>query len=180
MPSGSAPGVDDDGSGSIAVLEIFRILVSNGFRPQNTIEFHWYAAEEVGLLGSQAIAQNYQRNGVAVRSMIQLDMIGYAVREQVVGVITDFTDGDSNAFIRALTDEYLNIPWQNDRCGYACSDHASWNRAGYASVHPFEATMSGGNPFLHTTSDTLSRVSIPHAMEFVKLGLSFAVELSYD
>jgi len=180
MPSGFAPGVNDDGSGSIAVLEVFRILVQAGFRPQNTIEFQWYAAEEVGLLGSQAIAQSYQDNEVLVRSMIQLDMVGYDQVEQVVGVITDYTDAASNVLIRSLTDEYLNITWSNTLCGYACSDHASWDRAGYAATHPYEATIRGGSPYLHTTSDTLSRMSVPHALEFVKLALGFAVELSYD
>jgi len=179
MPTGSAPGADDDGTGSMGILEIFRVLALSNFRPQNTIEFHWYSAEEVGLLGSQAIAQSYQRAGVPVRSMMQLDMIGYDEREQTVGVITDYTDAETNVFVRALTDEYLQIGWTNSLCGYGCSDHASWDRYGYPAAFPFEAQFRNRNPSIHTTSDTMSLVSVEHAYQFMRLGLSFVVELSF-
>jgi len=179
MPTGSAPGADDDGSGSIAILEVFRILVEANFRPQHPIEFHWYSAEEVGLLGSQAVAVNYQSQGIPVRSMIQLDMIAYNRLESTVGIVTDYVDADTIAFNRRLVDEYLAIGWTNTVCGYGCSDHASWNRLGYRSSFPFEAQFSRRNPYIHTTADTMNYVSVDHAAEFIKLGLAFAVELSY-
>jgi len=179
MPNGVAPGADDDGSGSMGILEIFRVLAQGNFRPQNTIEFHWYSAEEVGLLGSQAVAQRYQSTGVAVRSMMQLDMIAYDEREQTVGIITDYTDADTNVFARALVDEYLQIGWTNSVCGYACSDHGSWTRTGYPSCFPFEAQFRNLNPAIHTTGDTMSLVSVEHAYQFMRLGLSFLVELSF-
>ena len=59
-------------SGSSSVLEVFRVLASNGFRGSRSIEFHAYAAEEVGLLGSQAIASTYQKEGKVVAGMMQL------------------------------------------------------------------------------------------------------------
>lgn len=40
-----APGAEDDGSGTMAILETLRVLVAAGFRPKRTVEFHWYAAE---------------------------------------------------------------------------------------------------------------------------------------
>jgi len=39
------------GSGTISLLEIFRVLAENNFVPEYPLEFQWYAAEEVGLLG---------------------------------------------------------------------------------------------------------------------------------
>jgi leucyl aminopeptidase len=179
MPTGIAPGADDDGSGCMGILEIFRVLVEANFRPQNSIEFHWYAAEEVGLLGSQAVALRYQQNEVAVRSMMELDMIAYNGKESTVGLITDYTDASTNAFVRALTDEYLQIGWTNSLCGYGCSDHASWTRYGYPSCFPFEAQFANRNPIIHTSGDTMSLVSIEHAYQFMRLAMSFAVELSY-
>lgn len=38
-------GADDDGSGSMTILESYRALLSAGFRPERSVEFHWYAAE---------------------------------------------------------------------------------------------------------------------------------------
>jgi bacterial leucyl aminopeptidase len=70
--SGRAPGADDDGSGAINIIESFRKLTAAGFKPANPVEFHWYAGEEAGLLGSAAIANAYAKNGTRVRGMLQL------------------------------------------------------------------------------------------------------------
>lgn len=74
--SGRAPGSDDDGTGTVNLLEAFRVLLAGGFRPTDPVEFHWYAAEEVGLVGSQAVATNYKNAGVKVKAFMQLDMSG--------------------------------------------------------------------------------------------------------
>jgi leucyl aminopeptidase len=46
-----APGADDDGSGTVTILEAFRVLVEHlkktGEVLEQTVEFHWYSAEEV-------------------------------------------------------------------------------------------------------------------------------------
>jgi bacterial leucyl aminopeptidase len=73
-----APGADDDGSGTTSILEAFRVLAESGFEPtEGGVEFHWYSAEEGGLLGSQAVATKYEDNGVKVKAMIQMDMTGW-------------------------------------------------------------------------------------------------------
>ena len=74
-----APGADDDGSGTVTILEAFRALLSdktvqNG-ELQNTVEFHWYSAEEGGLLGSRAIFSEYEKQGRDVKAMLQQDMV---------------------------------------------------------------------------------------------------------
>lgn len=73
----SAPGADDDGSGTVTILEAFRVLLSSDEvihgNATNTIEFHWYSAEEGGLLGSQAIFQDYEKKGRDVKAMLQQD-----------------------------------------------------------------------------------------------------------
>jgi leucyl aminopeptidase len=38
-------GADDDGSGSISILEAYRALLAADFHPVRTVEFHWYSAE---------------------------------------------------------------------------------------------------------------------------------------
>lgn len=74
--SGRAPGADDDGTGTVNLIEIFRVLVSSGFKPTTPVEFQFYSGEEAGLLGSQAIASNYKNAGMSVKAMLQLDMTG--------------------------------------------------------------------------------------------------------
>jgi leucyl aminopeptidase len=178
---GSAPGADDDASGSATVLEIFRVLSEGNFKPERTIEFHAYAAEEAGLRGSQAIATAYANAGVNVVAMLQFDMTGYvgSGTTPTIGVITDFTTPALTAFIRKLVTTYTNLGFTNTACGYACSDHASWNRQGYTDGFVFEATFANSNPYIHTPNDLRSRLSQTHCAEFAKLGVGFAIELAY-
>ena len=53
-----APGADDDASGIATLTEVIRVALANGWKPKRTVKFMGYAAEEVGLRGSNAIAQN--------------------------------------------------------------------------------------------------------------------------
>lgn len=115
-----APGADDDGSGTVTIMEVFRALlrssrVAKG-KAQNTIEFHWYSAEEAGLLGSQAIFQSYAKKGRDVKAMLQQDMTGYvkgtldAGQKESVGVIDDFVDPGLTQFIKTVIDEVGTHP----------------------------------------------------------------------
>lgn len=75
LPFLPAPGADDDASGTTSILSAFKSLVESGFKPTHSpVELHWMSAEEGGLLGSQAIAQDYASRGVKVRAMLQMDM----------------------------------------------------------------------------------------------------------
>lgn len=78
-----APGADDDGSGTVSILEAFRVLAKRGFVPRDgPVEFHWYAAEEAGLLGS-------------------LDVAGYKKdRGEKVGAMMEFVSGISHRAVR--------------------------------------------------------------------------------
>lgn len=109
-----APGADDNASGSFVILEALRVLLSDkDFGPsklQNTIEFHWYAAEEGGLRGSQDIFTQYAAAGRDVWAMLQQDMVGYtkatldAGKPESFGLITDFTDANLNEYLTRVID----------------------------------------------------------------------------
>jgi len=174
----ASPGSDDDGSGSCTLLELFRILMKAGWVPSKTVEFHAYAAEEAGLLGSQDIANQYQKEGKKVYAMMQLDMTFYKGSVPQFGVVTDYVDPDLTAFLRLLVDAYSNLDWVNTRCGYGCSDHASWTRVGYPSCFPFEGTFGNKNPFIHSKDDVLSHLSIEHGVQFAYVALGFLIELA--
>jgi len=175
----TAPGADDDASGSLAVLEVFRVLAQSGFKPSRSIEFHGYAAEEVGLRGSQDIATSYAANKVVVASMMQLDMIGYYKpgTRPVVALTSDFTSPQLTAFVKLLVEAYCDLPAGVNTCGYGCSDHASWNKAGFLACLPAEAAMANTNPNIHKITDTIANMDLNHAKEFLKVAVAYAVEL---
>lgn len=173
-----APGSDDNASGTATVLETFRILVESGLKPNRTIQFMGYAAEEVGLLGSQDIAKTYKQKGKAVASVMQLDMTMFPDSNEKIVFMDDYTDSSLTKFMGKLVDAYVKKPWALDQCGYACSDHASWTKAGYPAVMPAESTMKGMNHALHTPQDTMDRFTPSHGLDYVKLALSYAVEVA--
>ncbi|KAI9292413.1 Zn-dependent exopeptidase [Neoconidiobolus thromboides FSU 785] len=175
---GRAPGADDDGSGSTSIYDAFRVLVEGGFKPNRTLEFHWYSGEEAGLLGSQDIAKAYSHQNKNVVAMMHFDMTGHFARKEQIAVVEDFTDPALSAFLRKLIDQYSDLKWVNSRCGYACSDHASWNKYGFRSAFPIEDPDIESNPNIHSPSDTVDTISFHHVHQFSRLAAAFAVELS--
>jgi leucyl aminopeptidase len=182
-PACVAPGADDDASGVATLTEVIRIALANGFQPQRTIQFMAYAAEEVGLDGSDDIAQTYFNSGTDVVAAFQLDMTAYEGSVNDIYLISDWTNGDLNAFTSDLVDTYVaGVSQSTTQCGYACSDHASWHDRGYRATFPFEATFGGSNPNIHTINDTVANFgnSAAHAAKFARLAAAFMVETGID
>lgn len=178
---GSAPGADDDASGVASFTEVIRAAMARNYKPQRTVKFMAYAAEEVGLRGSKEIAAYHKTNGINVVGVLQLDMTNYkgSTTTDVV-VITDYTNSAQNTFVRNLISTYVKIAQGNSSCGYACSDHASWYNQGYVASIPFEAPLGSDNPYIHSSSDTLSRSggTATHALKFTKIAAAYVAELA--
>ncbi|EOA83813.1 Leucine aminopeptidase 1 [Exserohilum turcicum] len=185
----AAPGADDDGSGTVTILEALRVLVQSPEilqgEAENTIEFHWYSAEEGGLLGSQAIFQSYEKANRNVKAMLQQDMTGYvqktldAGEPESVGVITDFVDAGLTDFIKKIISTYCTIPYVLTKCGYACSDHASASKAGYPSAFVIESDFKYSDNKIHTTEDKIEYLSFDHMLQHARMTLALAYELAF-
>ncbi|KAL7418452.1 hypothetical protein Q5752_006910 [Cryptotrichosporon argae] len=177
-----APGADDDGSGTTSSLEAFRALVHANFTPAAPVEFMWFSAEEGGLLGSQAVAKSYEDAGKKVKAMLQMDMTAWVKQgtKESVGIIQDYVDGGLTEFLEELVGKYLDIPAVKTKCGYACSDHSSFSKAGYQSSFAIESSFEDSNHNIHSASDTVDHpeFSFSHMREFSKLAIAFAVELA--
>ena len=184
-----APGADDDGSGTVTILEALRVIVESEYLSkhaqfENTLEFHWYSAEEGGLLGSQAIFSAYERDGREVVAMLQQDMTGFVRytlengKPESVGVITDFVDPELTRFIKTVIDEYCDIPWVETQCGYACSDHASASKAGYPSSFVIESPFEYSDDKIHTIGDTIDLLDFDHMGQHAKMTVALAMELA--
>lgn len=176
-----APGADDDASGIATLTEILRVAMANGYRPQRTIKFMGYAAEEVGLRGSEAIAQSFQTQGKKVVGVLQLDMTNWKSPSSTfdVNMITDYSNAPLQQFIRNLFATYMTprgYTLSESACGYGCSDHASWTAYGYPAVMYDEGPIF---PSLHTANDRLENMggTAAHSVPLAQLGVAFLVEL---
>lgn len=68
-------GADDNASGTSALIELAREVVSKGVKPKRTIVFAAFDAEELGLYGSKHLASVIEPQ--KVRLMISMDMVGW-------------------------------------------------------------------------------------------------------
>jgi Zn-dependent M28 family amino/carboxypeptidase len=70
------PGINDNGSGSAAILETALMMAK--VKPQNTVRFAWWGAEEEGLLGSEAYVDEQVANGGIddIALYLNYDMVG--------------------------------------------------------------------------------------------------------
>lgn len=173
------PGADDDGSGSVTVLEIARTILASNFHFKKPIYFIWYSAEEMGLIGSQHVVAEFKKQHIPVDNVLHFDMTGYADRnDPTMWLIDDYTNKDLTSFLAKLIDAYVKKPVKYTTCGYACSDHATWNMNGYPAAIAFEAQFENYNPYIHSSSDKMQLLSLQHMTDYAKLGIAFATELA--
>jgi leucyl aminopeptidase len=178
-----APGADDDASGVAGLTEVLRVMSVANYRPRRTIKLIGYAAEEVGLRGSQEIARAFKQNQVDVVGVLQLDMTNFKGSSKDIYLIGDYTDGEQNSFLGRLIATYLpDVTVGKDTCGYACSDHAAWHAQGFAASMPFEAELGQDNPHIHSKHDTYanSGSQAAQALKFARMAAAFAIELGTE
>lgn len=176
-------GADDNASGIASLNEMVRVLLEKDFVPNRTIEVMAFAAEEIGLVGSAEIAEEYADNGINVAAYVQFDMTGYQGSNSDIYLTTDWYNSTTlNNYLAALMDYYNasgahSFSYDYTECGYGCSDHASWADNGFAAAFPFEADFGEHNPNIHTSADTYAFFNTPeHSVKFAKLGLEFLIE----
>ncbi|KAJ5115790.1 peptidase family M28 [Penicillium angulare] len=188
-----APGADDDCSGTVSILEAFRILAESGYTPLNgPVEFHWYAAEEGGLLGSQQIARYKKEQGARIGAMMEFDMTAYISRNatETIGFISTQADEALTNWTVNLSNKYISIPAKVYDLGpSAGSDYMSYTQLNYPAAFASEGNpLAGGNfpgeydPYVHGTHDTMwiddetGYFSVDHMARFTELALAFVVE----
>ena len=173
-----APGADDNASGSANLLEAARIILK-GRQPAKTIEIYWYAGEEGGLLGSAEIAADAKANAKNVIGVLQLDMTLHpGDGEFKLGSMTDFTSLSMRDHLAKINATYIGATIIEDKCGYGCSDHASWYKNGFPTLMPFEATKKRMNSNIHTERDVVNaQSSFRHSAMFTKIAVAFLMSL---
>jgi len=78
-------GADDDGSGSVGVLEIAEAFAKSGVKPRRSLLFVWHTGEEAGLLGSRYFTDNPTVPRDSIVAQLNMDMIGRGGAADFVG-----------------------------------------------------------------------------------------------
>ncbi|KAL2271426.1 hypothetical protein VTJ83DRAFT_797 [Remersonia thermophila] len=175
--SARAPGAEDNGSGTIVVLEALRVLANAKFTPKNTLEFHFYSGEEGGLLGSAAVFSNYKSARKSVLAFLNQDMAGYSPSGKLT-IYTDYVDSSLSNYVKVIATAYVAAP-ATSSCGYGCSDHASARSNGFPAAYVGDEKMATSANFIHSAQDTYDKVQWNTVTRHTNFTLAFLVEASY-
>lgn len=171
----SAPGADDDASGTAAIIESARILSKYNFN--KTIMYCTWNAEEVGLIGSRYFAERIDEIDFDIKGVYNFDMIGYSENGENIALHSDHRSKNLLDMMVNM-DKRLELPLNITPITEdpeKRSDHFSFWMRGYKACLVIEEKY---NPYYHTTEDTIDKISISMVESVTRLAVSSTIKLS--
>jgi hypothetical protein len=186
-----APGADDDGSGTSAVLELARVVSRRYPKGLDaTVVFALYAGEEQGLLGSTLLAERLQREGKIIVAGMTDDIVGNVVAEDgstdSTSVRIYAADPDSSGSrelgrytwgLGALYLPALDVrpTWRLDRIGRG-GDHIPFAQAGWPGLRFTERLENYKRQ--HLPTDDFAHVNFGYVAQMARLNAATVVSLA--
>ncbi len=173
-------GADDNGSGTVGVLSIARALKATGKKPEKTIIFAAWTAEEKGLLGSEYFVKNF--SGVyRIGLNVNFDMIGRSSVKDTVGnkcgiEYTKIYSGFQELSKKFVNDNGLNldVKYTGSEKPSGGSDYAPFAEK-EVPVISFAAAM---HPDYHQPTDDVAKIEWKKMADIIKLGFLNINELA--
>jgi hypothetical protein len=185
-------GADDDGSGSMAVLEMAEAIQGMKVKPKRSVLFVWHTGEEAGLVGSNFFTHNPTVPMDSVVAQINIDMIGRGRAEDVpgggpdyLGVVGSFFDskdlGETVAAVNrkqakplALDYKYdTTLTWSGYNNIYGRSDHYNYALQGV----PIAFFFTGLHGDYHQRTDEPEFIDYPHYAKIANYIRDIVVEV---
>jgi len=187
-------GADDDGSGTVAMLEIARVI-AQGKKPKRSLIFVWHTGEEKGLWGSEYFASNPTINLKNLIIQINLDMISmskqpgdtkpqnknlagpnelFVIGPRIVSSDITKTVNDVNAQTVNMTLNPHYDTLEDPERIFFRSDHYSYIAKGVPAVFFF----SGPHEFYHQADDEVDKVDFKKLTMSTKLMYALAFEFA--
>jgi hypothetical protein len=186
-------GADDDGSGSMGVLEIAEAIMAMPVKPKRSMLFVWHTGEEAGLLGAAHFTRNPTVPVDSIVAQLNIDMIGRGRSEDLpggsddyVGVIGSMFDskdlGETVAAVnkkqtKPLTLDYKfdePISWAGYNNIYGRSDHYRYAQQGI----PIAFFFTGLHGDYHQRTDEPEWIDYPHYARIANYIKDISVEVA--
>ncbi|AHG88932.1 peptidase M28 [Gemmatirosa kalamazoonensis] len=183
-------GADDDGSGSMALLEIAEQLASLPTAPKRSIVFVWHTGEELGLYGSQWFTDHPTVPRDSIVAQLNMDMIGRGSASDVTGGGPAYLQligsrrlstelGDLIERVNRETDAGFRFDYAYDANGhpeqyYCRSDHYEYARYGI----PITFFSTGGHRDYHEVTDEPQYIDYDHYARVTTLVRDVAVRIA--
>ena len=183
-------GADDDGSGTVATLEIAEAFAKGTAKPKRSILFVWHAGEEKGLWGSQYFTDHPTVPRDSIVAQLNMDMIGrgasYDIKGggptylQLIGSRRLSTElGNIVEAVNKAQPMPFKIDYQFDANGhpqqyYCRSDHYEYARYGI----PIAFFSTGGHRDYHEVTDEPQYIDYAHLARVATLVHDIALRIA--
>jgi hypothetical protein len=165
-----APGANDDGSGTVAVLAAAYALSHFDFK--RSVKFVTFSGEEIGLDGSRAYTKEAYERNESILVEINADMIGHDIGSRNMrvtatedaGWIADIFQSVNNNYTIGLTVNRGTI--NRVKHGMTGSDYSPFLAYGWESICCWEGDH---DPNMHTPQDNLSNVNISYLVNTTRI-----------
>jgi Zn-dependent M28 family amino/carboxypeptidase len=191
-------GADDDGSGSMAVLEIAEYVQSLKVKPKRSTLFVWHAGEEKGLWGSAHFTEYPTVPRDSIVAQLNLDMVGRGSATDQTGMSAEGKElrggpdylqlvgsrrlstelGDLVEKVNTAKKHKFTFDYAMDANGhpmniYCRSDHYEYAKWGV----PVTFFTTGGHSAYHQLTDEPQYIDYPHMQRVSRLVADIAMEL---
>ena len=172
-----APGADDNASGSVATLEMARVMMEAGYQPHCSIRFVTFAAEEFGLWGSKHHSAQTEEAREQVRLMMNHDMIANQNSPQPWQVRLMPYDGSMEHSHHAarITNRYSDLTAYFGSMNSGSSDSFPYWTHGYNVIYFFESEFS---PVYHSVNDLVANLNPQYCAEVIKASVACAASFA--
>jgi Peptidase family M28 len=170
-------GADDDGSGTVAALEIAEMFSGTKQKPKRSLIFVWHTGEESGLYGAEYFTSHPTVPRDSIVAQLNMDMMGRGEASdqpgggpsyvQLLGsrrLSTEF--GDLIETVNKEPKHNFTLDYKFDANGhpeqyYCRSDHYEYARYGI----PIVFMSTGGHIDYHQVTDEPQYVNYPHLVK---------------
>jgi hypothetical protein len=179
-------GADDDGSGSMALLEVAEAIMAMPVKPKRSILFVWHVAEEGGLLGAAHFTDHPTVPRDSIVAQVNIDMIGRGSAQdtpgggpgylQLIGArrlstqLGDIVEAEGRKFSPAFKFDYQYDANGHPQQFYCRSDHYMYARYGI----PVVFMSTGGHPEYHQVTDEPQYIDYDQLARVTQLVLNTA------
>lgn len=162
-------GADDNASGTAGVIELAEKLVAA--RPDRSLLFITFGAEEQGIIGSRYFAENPVIDLNQVSLMVNIDMLGRLSADSVLQIGGAGTAPTHEVLLEKINQSY-QFQIKTAPEGFGPSDHSSF----YAKDIPVLFISTGAHPDYHTPQDNIENINF----EGYQQSLQFVADLILD
>lgn len=166
-------GADDNASGTVGVMTIAKAFKATGKKPEKSIIFAAWTAEEKGLFGSKHFVQEAQKEEMNIILNLNYDMIARDIERDTLKNMAVMNYTKANEGIEEITkkniEDYsinLDLSYRAAEKPRGGSDHAPFAEAGI----PIFYFMAAMHPDYHQPSDELSKINWDKMINIIRIG----------